>query len=269
MGIFEDIHGHPSPAEFARHLKVCAESNYGHAGPEFVARIAQDVPGAVIEIDELIAEFVEEYLPKGKIDGQIERVIRKFALVAAAGEMAISYGVVPWQKGTAMSAAGKCFQGWLDERGTTGSLEDDEAVKHVREYIQQYGATRFFNSEIGEDVPVLDIKVQNRVGFIKSGEGGREYCFFRERWENEVCKGKNHKAVARALLDQQYLLKGKGRRLNKSVRMNGKVYRLYVVKEEILFDATEQPAEQPQVPGIITVTRHPNADLLEKLKKMN
>jgi len=169
-----------------------------------------------------------------------------------------------------MSAAGKCFQGWIDVRGTTGSLEDDEAVKHVREYIQQFGPTRFFNSEIVEEAStVMDIKVANRVGFIRNGEGGREYCFFCERWENEVCKGKNHKAVARALLDRQYLVTGDSRKLNKTVRMNGKVVRVYVVKEEILFDTTEPPAEQPHVPGIITVTRHPNADLLDKLKNMN
>lgn len=163
MGLFEDIHGHSSPAEFARYLKNSAESSYGHAGPEFVAKIAEDIPTAMTEINRLMNSFVALYRPRGKIDGQVERVIRKFALVAAAGEMAIGYGVVPWSKGTAMSAVSKCFQDWIGERGTTGALEDDEAVKHVRSYLEEFGGSRFFNEGAKEDEhSVLDIRMNTR-----------------------------------------------------------------------------------------------------------
>ena len=231
-------------AGFARHLKNGAESSYGHAGPEFVARIAQDIPAAVIEVGRLINQFVGLYRPHGKIDGQVERVIRKFALVAAAGEMAIAYGIVPWVKGTALTSVGRCFEGWLDDRGTTGSLEDAEAIAHVRAYIQQ-NPSQFFKANTAGDQfdDDLDIPIHNRVGFVRNGEKGREYCFFVERWKSEVCKGRNHRMVARILLAQKMLL-AEPNRLNKVVKLNNKPYRVFVVKGQILQEADETLPEQ-------------------------
>ena len=265
MGIFEDLHQHSSPAEFARLQKECAESNYGHAGPEFVARIVQDVPGAVLEINKLIVEFVEQYRPEGKIDGQVERVIRKFAIVAAAGEMAISLGVVPWSKGSSMSAVGKCFQGWIYARGTTGSLEDEEAIRHVRAYIEKHGASRFAK-KIDDLQSELDIVLFDRVGFIRQGKE-KEYCFFQEAWINDVCKGRNHKAVAKALLAQGFLVVDEGR-LNKGVKIKTRNTRCFVVKEAILFEATTEPPGQASLSAIDSYSKF-EPSLVEKSRTMN
>ena len=142
LGIFEDIHDQTSAADFARLLKRGAESYYGYAGPQFVTELAKNIPAAKAEAERLVDEFVERYRPRGKIDGQIERVLRKFALLAAAGELAISYGIVPWAKEVAMKAVGQTFLGWMEARGTTGSLEADEAVRHVRAYLEAHPEER-------------------------------------------------------------------------------------------------------------------------------
>ena len=42
---------------------------------------------------------------------------RRFALVAAGGERARAYGVLPWAEHVASSAATRCFTDWLSARG--------------------------------------------------------------------------------------------------------------------------------------------------------
>ena len=45
----------------------------------------------------MIDAFRENYAPKDA-DGQVLRVVDRFGLVAAAGELACDFGVVPWRK---------------------------------------------------------------------------------------------------------------------------------------------------------------------------
>ena len=52
------------------------------------------------QVEWMVKAITDQICPKGA-DGQVRRVARRFALVATAGEMAISFGVVPWPKDTA------------------------------------------------------------------------------------------------------------------------------------------------------------------------
>lgn len=250
LGIFENIHGHSSAEEFARHLKTGAEANYGRAGLVFVTRITQDVEAAAALAMKHVQAFVDRYRPTGKVDGQVLRAARKFGLVAAAGEMAIDYGIVPWPQGEAMAAAGKCFLGWLAERGTSGSLEDEQAVAHVRAFIEKHGPTRFFNSELDEDFDATKLPVRDRVGFIRTDKDGHsEFCFFGEIWKTEVCRGRDHKSVASALKARKLLVTGSDGRLNKLVRLKEKPIRVFVVKEAIMLEPPEEATEASIMAG--------------------
>ena len=69
---------------------------------------------------------------------QTVRAAKKFALAAAAGELATACGVTPWRSGDAERAATLAFHRWLDKRGGAGSHEERQAVEQVRLIIEQH-----------------------------------------------------------------------------------------------------------------------------------
>ena len=86
--------------------------------------------------------FLDRHVPDGAT-GQVRSVAGRFALIAAAGELARDYGVLPWPEGEAMRAAGACFSAWLEQRGGAGPAEDAAALAQVRGFLEAHGESRF------------------------------------------------------------------------------------------------------------------------------
>lgn len=84
MGAFEELHDQSSPAALALAVKDAATCYHGSVGVVWLRCIV----AKRAELAELIADgiqkFVEEVAPTGAA-GQVLRVARRFALVAAAG----------------------------------------------------------------------------------------------------------------------------------------------------------------------------------------
>jgi putative DNA primase/helicase len=269
MGLFENLHGHGSPSDFARYLQNQSNRHYGHAGTVFVTKLTEDLEFAIEFVTDQIEEFVKKHSPIGKSDGQIPRVLRKFGLIAASGELATHYGVVPWPKGVAFAAVGKCFQGWLDERGNHSSLEEELALSRVRAIIEEHGSTRFAEIDALENFDGLLRPVRNRLGFIhKDAAGDTEYCFLPEMWNKEVCKGLNSKSIVRALRLGDFLVTGKDR-TTKLVKVGKKPIRMYIVKEAIMLSSGEvgSEADSESKKMAFDPVESSNARLMESLKQ--
>ncbi len=95
LGIFEDLHGFPSADAFARHLKSVAAEHFGQASNAFLARLTADFDAIAPKVKTFAERFTAKHCP-ANADGQVSRVCARFALVAAAGEMATAFGVLPW-----------------------------------------------------------------------------------------------------------------------------------------------------------------------------
>ena len=76
-------------------------------------------------------------------DGQVGRVAARFALVAAAGELATALEILPWPQGEASFAAARCFDDWLAARGGHGPEEITEGIRRVRSFLEMHGSSRF------------------------------------------------------------------------------------------------------------------------------
>ena len=106
-----------------------------------------DIDQAVIGVDEVRREWLSRHLPD-KADGQVRRVAGRYALIAAAGELATAMNVLPWEAGEAERAAAICFRDWLVlSRGGTGPAELREGLRQVQLYLEQYGSSRFEDIE--------------------------------------------------------------------------------------------------------------------------
>lgn len=186
-GAWDNLHGMTGGREFSDAIQHTSVTHYGHAGPQFIRKLLEvDVPGG---LPALLAQFCEQYL---SINGQESRVAERFALVAMAGELAISFGILPLPAGTARESMLQLFDVWRAGRGD-GPSEDQKILRAVADFIARHGASRFQSAAKGSE-PVRD-----RVGLWDNEEhGDRLYLFSRSGLE-EATKGYDMGRVILAL----------------------------------------------------------------------
>jgi putative DNA primase/helicase len=71
----------------------------------------------------------------------------KFALVAFAGELAISRGILSWRPGDASKACEEMAATWIEARGGIKELEAEKALSALRNYILEHGDRLFEHLE--------------------------------------------------------------------------------------------------------------------------
>jgi uncharacterized protein (DUF927 family) len=202
-GLFEMLHEFGSAAELAQHLKSAGTANYGHPARAFLGALVKDLAGATEIAQQIQADFLGQQCPAG-CDGQVVRVAMRFALVAAAGEMAAAFGVLPWAPGEATAGVARCFAAWLAARGGIGSAEEMEGIAAVRKYLVEYGSLRFelIKPPIDPDLPIqpsTDRALHHRVGYREQDDaGGWVFYVMPDSW-GEICSGLDKQMVARAL----------------------------------------------------------------------
>lgn len=144
-GVFEELHGHATGAALATAITRAARQSYGVPLRAYLERLlAMDRE----ELGEWLAyrqeQFIREALPGGEPpSGQATRAAHRFAIIAAAGELAAQFGVVPWPDGSATWAARECFAAWLRARGGPGNQEPRDMLAQVRHFLELHGESRF------------------------------------------------------------------------------------------------------------------------------
>jgi putative DNA primase/helicase len=226
FGVFDNGGATGDASKLAGAIKNGASAAFGTAGPEFVRRIIQEgVSGD--DVRAIVANFVKTEVRPGA-DGQIERVAQRLGLIAAAGELAINLGVVPWQAGEARGAAAWAFRAWLANRGGLGPAEARQAVAQVRLFIEQHGDARFDPLDKPEAKPS-----PNRAGWRKDVGEVRQWYIPPETWKSDICSGLDPIFVARTLAERGLIEKPRDG-FQKPTRINGDLKRVYVVTARIL-----------------------------------
>lgn len=231
FGIFENLHGFPDGKALAEHLHSAALRVFGSPFRVFLSQFTQKYTTHRQTVLLHLAD-VERLLCPDKNDGQINRAAKRFALFATAGELAISFGVFPWEAGTAITAARTCFQDWLAFRGGVGTLEAREAIRRIRAFISANRTSRFEEWEKDKGPEV----VHNSVGFRREKDGVLEFMVTRDSFRNELCLGGNPKTVAAVLSQAGYLetdSQGNFMKTHNPPRL-GKTARFYTVNGNIL-----------------------------------
>jgi len=197
FGVFDHAGPDGDAGSLSKAIKQAAVSSYGVAGPEFVRRlIAERIDGETVRA--IVSEFVAAEIPAGA-DGQIDRAAARLGLIAAAGELAATLGVVPWNEGAARDAAAWALAQWIVNRGGTEPAEVRQAIETVRLAIELHGQSRF--EEIGGDGK----PVSNRLGWRKGEGSKREWWVPPQVWKDEICSGLNPSFVAKALAEKGLL----------------------------------------------------------------
>ena len=233
-GVFENLHGEVSGAGFQARVDRACRRNYGTAGREYLTRLTADLADLTAAAQETVCAFVADHVPQDA-DGQVQRAGERFALLAAAGEMATVLGIVPWADGEAKAAAVRCFGDWRAGRdGGDGPAEDATALAAVGHFIGA-NAARFEDGDAGIGVPPV-----NRAGYRKTVADELVFCIFAETWKRDVVPGLDPRAAAQALDRHGYLVRD-GERLQKEHRVGASKTRFYTVRATIIGDHRADP----------------------------
>lgn len=240
MGVFEsltpnagDAHRNlqltfTTPAQLADHLKASAAKCHGTVFQAYMQRLVAEMNHPTQRADRLawIAEvqsyFMSLALPPGA-SGQVHRVAKRFALVAAGGELASHYGLTSWPIGEATRAATKCFNSWLSRRGTAGLGEVSQLLAQVNGFFEAFGESRFqsMDAKTRQQIP-------NRVGFRRAVSQGfdlddsrNEYFVTAEQFKKELVAGFEPRWAARVLIEHGLLQPGPEGQSSRTHRLPG------------------------------------------------
>ena len=139
-GAFDLLHGSENSKVFAERVDSACLENYGHAGPIFVEKVMRNIDKAGnwrAYIDNFCGVFGKKAdVPPS--DGQVQRVLKRFALAALAGELATQVGLTGWSVNAARTAAEEMFLTWFEHRDGTTNEEIAKAVQRTKDYVSTH-----------------------------------------------------------------------------------------------------------------------------------
>lgn len=209
LGIFDSVpDGYEGPGSFAQHLKRAAESTYGHAGRAWIEHLVGRTEDLSHELKSRM-DAIEAHLVPELAAGQVQRVGRRFALVAAAGEMATDVGITGWASGVPTAAVRRCFNAWITARpGGIGLGEDAMVMRQMRAWFSLHGDARFTDWARSDDdrAPRTISRAGWRRKWVENNEEkGVEFLVLTEVFRSEIVKGHNDKTALRLLKTRGHL----------------------------------------------------------------
>lgn len=205
-GVFENLHGFENGGALSNALRHATRQYHGVAGVAFIEAVSSAFTSVQLRLKTVIVSFVKTFLPRDA-GGQATRVCNRFAMIAAAGEIATWFNVTGWECGMATEAAAACFHAWLDQRGGASNSERAKILSTVRAFFEKHGDARF-----SELTPSNDRVTSNRAGFRKGGEGGEEFYVLPGAYKSDVCMGFDPRTVTKVLIEAGWLQPGRDKK---------------------------------------------------------
>lgn len=202
-GVFDCINYGTAPQDIGNRINELASKHYGHAGIKWLEYLTQDKDAVMEQAQTLMNSFIEQH---GQTkNGQASRVLRRFALVATAGELATQAGITGWTQGRAFEAVAHCFNTWLGNLGNGENMEETKTLEHIKAFFEANGTSRFEDLTLirQADGEVLRPRINNRVGYYDPEE--KTYLVSPTMFKKEMCIGMNEANVKKALIKHGWI----------------------------------------------------------------
>lgn len=249
LGVFDCLGGFESGKDMAVALSRSCTKYYGTAAPAFLDELTKfDMDELYVIIKEGVNDFTKKYCPPDA-EGQVHRVLERFALTAVAGELAIRFKILPFATGECERAVATCFQQWVTDRGGAGQMESSKIINHVIAFLLTHKNDLFYHLSNENYFP------RRVVGVIKEDENGRVWFILPEIFRQELCKEFHYKVVLKTLADAGILVRpksGRGYTRAESIpylnpRGNVSVYRLEIDHYLTEYDSRHSGLEETDV----------------------
>ena len=192
-GIYDTLHGFEDGALLSEHIAQSAEKYHGVAGRLFIQQLLDDLEQAKQQATERMAAFMAT-IPE--LSGQARRVAKRFAIAAAALELAAPVTGLP--VGVGMAGVKKCFDQWLEANGA-GKHEDRRIIEQAEDFIAQHAlGTRFMEwSDKSTN--------KDHAGYRKQEGEKLELWVIRRVFADEIAQSFDEAKVCRVLADNGLL----------------------------------------------------------------
>ena len=192
-GIYDTLHGFEDGALLSEHIAQSTEKYHGTAGRLFIRQLLDDLEQAKQQATERMAAFMAT-IPE--LSGQARRVAKRFAIAAAALELAAPVTGLP--VGVGMAGVKKCFDEWLEANGA-GKHEDRRIIEQAEDFIAQHAlGTRFMEwSDKSTN--------KDHAGYRKQEGEKLELWIIRRVFANEIAQSFDEAKVCRVLADNGLL----------------------------------------------------------------
>lgn len=168
FGAFDNLGDFKSSKEFAEYLREQSSNHYGTLFKAWIDYLVS-VDGLSLMIREEIKAIRKQWAHLAKTDeSQVNNVLDKLALLAAAGEIAANVGLLPWSLGDAQRAIGQVTEIWLDDRDSYENSENAELVQNIYRAIQEIGSKLCGNTS--KNGLRFDIENEELVWFVPHQE---------------------------------------------------------------------------------------------------
>jgi len=193
--MFSDLHGEANKSEFASTLRRNVKADFGTAGPLWIQclvdnqlELRRDLPSQLHEIESLLLKSVSLDTPTASQHD----VVKSMAAIACAGEMAITYGIVPWREGDAIAAVKICFKAWYRK---------EDAVAAAAAAASDYNSLKkFFTVNAGDFLPLSQYdKAEHDVVYAHEVGGTAVFLVTPSNFEKKLCGNIGKKAGIDAL----------------------------------------------------------------------
>ncbi|QTL95330.1 DUF927 domain-containing protein [Aeromonas jandaei] len=238
-GAFEELHSQPDGRAFADALSDACKHHYGAPFRAYAEALAAGLDAYRERLKAEMKRLAYEFTPEDA-GNQVGRAINRFALVAAAGELASELGITGWPRGEATRSVRVCLKAWLDERGHLGNKEDKATRDQVRGFMVSNQFSRFADWHDSNHRPA------NMVGYRKVEAGSVSFIVLPSAWA-EITKGRDPKRAAQLCVESGYLLTSNDKkRFQRQVRLPGMSSPswAYVLTDHVLADAAEGPEDE-------------------------
>lgn len=206
QGIFTCVPKELDGDIFSQQLVGATGQFYGTPLRGFLERLVDGLEEHVSGVEKKIADFVRNVCPEGA-SGQVKRACQRFGLIAAAGEKAISFGVLPWPEGTASRAAQFGFSAWIKERGGIGDMEIENALERIKTFFQKHGETRFRKLD---SCGQMGYAPSNPAGYVwEEDNGERIFLVEPNVFRDELCRGVNRQILREKLKELGWLARNR------------------------------------------------------------
>lgn len=226
-GIYDTLHGFEDSALLSEHIAESAEQYHGVAGRLFIRQLLDELEQTKQQATERIATFMAT-IPE--LSGRARRVAKRFALAAAALELAAPVTGLP--VGVGMAGVKQCFDEWLEANGA-GKHEDRRIIEQAAAFMDVYALSMRFSDWSSPTVN------QNHAGYRKQEGHITEYWLIPVVFEEEICQNFDKLKVCEVLHTEQWLKKPNNGRWQHQRKYNGVSARFYVLMGEAPPDIDE------------------------------
>lgn len=237
MGVFEVLHEQPSGKALSETIARNSNLYYGTALPAFLSRVARDKSDAdrqMKKLYELFHQRIEKHLVGTA--SEVGRVANRFALVAAAGELATKYGVTAWKLGDAFRGAKACFLAWLSSRGGSGASDIERGIERIKHFILSESSRFQTEHAIYSPSRLAGYVFGNTPMKVEETRNVKTWAILPQTFR-EIVKDFDANAILKELNRRNVLITNQGR-LTHKMRFGGVVQTTYHVTAN-LFNETE------------------------------